>query len=71
MVGEGDADELAHEGGQEVQAAANAISACGAGKFLGVAGEDFAPSRYATDAAAAGWPGVSARPKPDAAQLWS
>jgi electron transfer flavoprotein alpha subunit len=39
--------------GGEVQSAAAAISACGAARFLGVAGPDFVPSRYATDAAAA------------------
>jgi electron transfer flavoprotein alpha subunit len=39
--------------GQDVQPAANAIAACGAGKFLGVTGDEFATSRYATDAAAA------------------
>jgi electron transfer flavoprotein alpha subunit len=38
--------------GGEVQNAANSIASCGA-KFFGVAGADFAPSRYATDAAAA------------------
>ena len=39
--------------GQTVQPAADSIAACGASAFLGVAGADFAPSRYATDAAAA------------------
>jgi len=39
--------------GGDVQAAANAIAGCGAGRFLGVAGEEFAASRYSTDAAAA------------------
>ena len=39
--------------GENVQVAANQIAACGASKFLGVAGPDLAPSRYATDAAAA------------------
>ena len=39
--------------GQTVQPAADSIAACGANAFLGVAGADFAPSRYATDAAAA------------------
>ena len=39
--------------GADVQPAANAIAACGAAKFLGVAGQDFGQSRYATDAAAA------------------
>jgi electron transfer flavoprotein alpha subunit len=39
--------------GGSVQPAADRIAACGAAKFLGVAGPDFAPSRYATDAAAA------------------
>jgi electron transfer flavoprotein alpha subunit len=39
--------------GQTVQPAANRIATCGAQAFLGVEGADFAPSRYATDAAAA------------------
>ncbi|HET8667537.1 MAG TPA: hypothetical protein VFM10_06115, partial [Terriglobales bacterium] len=39
--------------GGEVQAAANAVAACGAEKFYGVAGPEFAQARYATDAAAA------------------
>jgi len=39
--------------GAEIQTAANAIAACGAVKFLGVAGADFAQPRYASDAAAA------------------
>jgi electron transfer flavoprotein alpha subunit len=39
--------------GENVSAAANQIASCGATKFLGVAGADFGPSRYATDAAAA------------------
>lgn len=39
--------------GAEVKAAAGQIAACGAGKFLGVAGVDFGPARYGTDAAAA------------------
>jgi len=39
--------------GKDVQNAANSIAACGAGRFLGVSGDDFATSRYATDAAAA------------------
>ncbi|HUL52281.1 MAG TPA: electron transfer flavoprotein subunit alpha [Opitutaceae bacterium] len=39
--------------GADVQAAANAIAACGAARFLGVAGPDFGFSRYPTDAAAA------------------
>ena len=38
--------------GADVQTAANAVAGCGA-KFFGVAGAEFAPSRYATDAAAA------------------
>ncbi len=38
--------------GGEVESAANSIAGCGATKFLGVAGPDFASSRYATDAAA-------------------
>src|ERR1039458_562004 len=39
--------------GQTVQKAADSIATCGATAFLGVVGADFAPSRYATDAAAA------------------
>ena len=39
--------------GQIVQPAADAIAGCGAAAFLGVAGAEFAPARYATDAAAA------------------
>jgi electron transfer flavoprotein alpha subunit len=39
--------------GREVQQAANAIVACGAGRFLGVEGEEFGQPRYSTDAAAA------------------
>lgn len=38
--------------GENVAAAANQLAACGATKFLGVTGPDFAVSRYATDAAA-------------------
>lgn len=39
--------------GDNVATVANQIAACGASKFLGVTGADFATSRYATDAAAA------------------
>lgn len=39
--------------GGEVRTAAGAVASCGAGRFIGVAGEEFAVSRYATDAAAA------------------
>jgi electron transfer flavoprotein alpha subunit len=39
--------------GLTVQPAADSIATCGAHAFLGVAGADFAPSRYATDAATA------------------
>lgn len=39
--------------GTDVQAAANRIAGCGAARFLGVSGADFAEARYATDAAAA------------------
>jgi len=39
--------------GQNLQAAANSIAACPATRYYGVAGEEFAQSRYATDAAAA------------------
>jgi electron transfer flavoprotein alpha subunit len=35
--------------GSDVQPAANQIANCGAAKILGVAGADFAPSRYSTD----------------------
>jgi electron transfer flavoprotein alpha subunit len=38
--------------GGEVQAAARQIAGCGAARFLGTAGPDFAPSRYSTDVAA-------------------
>ena len=39
--------------GENVSGAANQIAACGASQFIGVAGADFAISRYSTDAAAA------------------
>jgi len=39
--------------GENVQAAANSIASCPATKYFGVAGKDFAPSRYASDASAA------------------
>jgi len=39
--------------GEAIQPAADRIATCGSTRFLGVAGADFAPSRYATDAAAA------------------
>lgn len=39
--------------GENVQAAANSLASCGAAKFLGVSGAEFAQARYATDAAAA------------------
>jgi electron transfer flavoprotein alpha subunit len=39
--------------GNEVQAAADSVATCGAERFLGVAGADFAQPRYGTDAAAA------------------
>ena len=39
--------------GADVQAFANEIAGCGATKFLGVAGPEFAQARYASDAAAA------------------
>jgi len=39
--------------GGDVQAAADSIASLGAGTFLGVSGDDFAVSRYSTDAAAA------------------
>ena len=39
--------------GESVQAAADSIAGCPAAKYFGVAGPDFAVSRYASDAAAA------------------
>ncbi len=39
--------------GGALEGAAAAIAGCGAGRFLGVAGEEFVVSRYASDAAAA------------------
>jgi electron transfer flavoprotein alpha subunit len=39
--------------GAEVQAAADSLAACGAARFLGVAGPAFGQARYATDALAA------------------
>jgi electron transfer flavoprotein alpha subunit len=39
--------------GQSVQPGADSLANCGAARFLGVAGPEFAQSRYATDAAAA------------------
>jgi electron transfer flavoprotein alpha subunit len=39
--------------GESVQAAADSIAACPATKYFGVAGAEFAQSRYSTDAAAA------------------
>jgi electron transfer flavoprotein alpha subunit len=39
--------------GADIQPAANQIAGCGAARFLGVAGAEFAQSRYATDAVAA------------------
>jgi electron transfer flavoprotein alpha subunit len=39
--------------GENVQAAADSIAACPATKYFGVSGAEFAPARYATDAAAA------------------
>ena len=38
--------------GADVQTAANSIATCGAARFLGVSGAEFAQPRYATDAAA-------------------
>jgi electron transfer flavoprotein alpha subunit len=38
--------------GAEIQPAADAIAKCGAAKFLGVSGPDFASARYSTDVAA-------------------
>jgi electron transfer flavoprotein alpha subunit len=39
--------------GADVRAGADAVAGCGAMRFLGVAGPQYAPSRYATDVAAA------------------
>ena len=39
--------------GEDVQSTANQLAGCGAPKFLGVAGADFAQARYISDAAAA------------------
>jgi len=39
--------------GAEIRAAANAIAGCGAARFFGVSGPDFAQARYASDTAAA------------------
>jgi electron transfer flavoprotein alpha subunit len=39
--------------GGDVQVGANQISGCGAARFVGVAGPDFAPPRYSTDLVAA------------------
>lgn len=39
--------------GETVQPGANQVATCGAAKFLGIAGADFAQARYSTDAAAA------------------
>jgi electron transfer flavoprotein alpha subunit len=39
--------------GPKVEAGANSLAGCGAQRFLGVVGDEFACSRYATDAAAA------------------
>ena len=39
--------------GGDVQAAADSIAGCGAAGFIGVAGDEFAVSRYSSDAAAA------------------
>lgn len=38
--------------GNDVQSAANAMAGCGASRFLGVSGADFADSRYGSDVAA-------------------
>ena len=38
--------------GADIQTAANAIATCGATRFLGISGAEFAQPRYATDAAA-------------------
>ncbi len=46
--------------GENVQAAADQIAACGATKILGVSGADFGMSRYATDVKAAEAIGIAA-----------
>lgn len=51
--GLGDASLVVGLIGESVDAAANQIAGCGASKYLGVAGADFAQARYCTDAAAA------------------
>ncbi|MEK7204298.1 MAG: electron transfer flavoprotein subunit alpha, partial [candidate division NC10 bacterium] len=38
--------------GRDVRAATDGIAGCGAARFLGVSGQDFSQSRYASDAAA-------------------
>lgn len=48
--------------GKNVQDAANSIASCGADKFLAVTGDEFAVSRYATDAAAAEMIAKTAKP---------
>jgi len=50
---EADSSLTAGLAGGDVSRAARAIASGGAGRFLGVAGEEFAVPRYATDAAAA------------------
>jgi electron transfer flavoprotein alpha subunit len=52
-AGLGGANLVAGLVGGDVSPAACQIATCGAARFLGVAGPDFAPARYATDAAAA------------------
>jgi len=49
----GDAKLVAGLVGETVATAADAIAGCGAARFLGVAGPDFAQPRYASDLAAA------------------
>ena len=53
QLAQGDASLTIGLIGEEVQAAADTIAACGAVKFLGVAGAEFGISRYGSDAAAA------------------
>ena len=49
----GEAELIVGLVGGDIRTAANAIADCGAARFLGVSGPDFAQARYASDAAAA------------------
>ncbi len=52
LVEKSGADLVAALFGGDVQPAADTIAGCGASRFLGVSGDDFAQPRYASDAAA-------------------